>query len=354
MNILFKNCTAEEIKEKFSAFGTEISSRLAMRIQGYIFKNDSFPSNLTETAPSLLSKINENAIYPNLTLLSKETSQTDMFAKYLFRGSDPEVFESVRIPVPTGKYPGYIICVSSQAGCSLGCAFCATGKLGFKRNLETWEIVDQVLKIKMDSDKPIKGIVFMGMGEPLLNVDNVLKAINIFTEPCGMAISSKAITVSTSGIPDGIRKFINYGKNCRLILSLTSAIPEKRKLVMPIEKIHPIQEILPLLKEYSLKRNERMTLAWTLISGFNTGENDALTLKNISEALPIKLDLIDVNDSSSRFSPPDDDERNQFIDYIRKHCDIPVSRRYSGGKDISASCGMLAGGTTDKGSEPKK
>lgn len=349
MKPFFKNCTSAEIAGSLSDFA--ISEKLAMRIQGYIFRNDAFPESLTETSPTLLQKVKSNMFFPDTTMIKKEISPTDGFTKYLFRGSDPQLFETVRIPVLTGKNPGYIICVSSQAGCSLGCSFCATGKNGFSRNLETWEIVDQALKVKMDSDKPIKGIVFMGMGEPLLNEDNVLKAIEIFTEPCGMAISAKAITISTSGIPSGISKIIKSQKKCRLILSLTSADTEKRKQVMPVEKIHPLSEVFPLIREYHDKTGERITLAWTLISGFNTSETDALTLKELIGNLPVKLDIIDVNDSSLRFIPPDDFERNQFIDYVRKHCNIPVSRRYSGGKDINAACGMLAG-KLNGGSEP--
>jgi 23S rRNA (adenine2503-C2)-methyltransferase len=352
MKTFLKNCTSSEITANL--FGTGISSKLAMRIQGYIFRKDSFPEILTETSPALLSTIRDKIVYPNLTVVKKEISEIDGFTKYLFRGSDPAMFETVRIPVLTGKNPGYIICVSSQSGCSLRCAFCATGKKGFSRNLETWEIVDQVLKVKMDSDKPIKGIVFMGMGEPLLNIDNVLKAIDIFTEPCGMAISAKAITISTSGIPSGIQKIIDSGIKCRLIFSLSAANPEKRKNIMPVENIYPLSEVFLLIKEYHNKTGERITLAWTLIAGFNTSENDALTLKSLISDLPVKLDLIDVNDSSLEFSPPNDVERNMFIDYIRKHCNIPVSRRYSGGKDINAACGMLAGKISDEGSEPRK
>src|SRR5262249_21290987 len=143
---------------------------------------------------------------PRLTVVDRTVSGVDGFTKYLFRGEGPEAFEAVRIPLL--HQPGdekYVVCVSSQVGCALGCVFCATGRVGFRRNLATWEIVDQVLQVRADSAHPVRGVVFMGMGEPFLNYERVLRAAQIFSEPCGLAIDARAITVSTVGVVPMIR-----------------------------------------------------------------------------------------------------------------------------------------------------
>jgi len=158
---------------------------------------------------------------PRLELLDRTTSPVDGFTKYLFRGDGPEPFESVRIPLL--HRPGdekYIVCVSSQVGCAMGCKFCATGRMGFKRNLAAWEMVDQVLQVRDDSPHPVRGVVFMGMGEPMLNYDRVMGACEVLSEPCGPAIQGKAITISTVGIVPGIRRFTAERRTHRLIVSL--------------------------------------------------------------------------------------------------------------------------------------
>src|SRR5205085_4357832 len=140
--------------------------------------------------------VREATALPRLALLNKAESPRDGFVKYLFRGDGPEPFEAVRIPLlhrPSDRK--YVVCVSSQVGCALGCAFCATARLGFKRNLAAWEIVDQVMHVRADSPHPVRGVVFMGMGEPLLNYDRVMRAARILSEPCGLAIDAKAITI---------------------------------------------------------------------------------------------------------------------------------------------------------------
>ena len=163
---------------------------------------------------------------PNLTLIEKQISPRDGFAKYLFSGDGPEPFEAVRIPLlhkPDDLK--YVVCVSSQVGCAMGCEFCATGRMGFRRDLAAWEIVDQVIKIRDDSPHPVRGVVFMGMGEPMLNYDRVIQAARILTESCGMAIGGKAITISTAGVVPGIRRFTAEGHIYRLVVSLNSADP---------------------------------------------------------------------------------------------------------------------------------
>jgi len=183
------------------------------------------------------------------------------------------------------------------------------------------------------------------MGEPLLNYDAVMTAIQILSEPCGMAIAAKAITVCTVGIIPGIRRFTAERQRARLIVSLTSADPLQRRELLPVEKRNPTPDLIQALREYHAVSGQRVTLAWTMISGVNVGEGDAQRLAELTRGLPIKLDLIDVNDPTGRFRPPSRAELDAFRDALRARLAMPVARRYSGGQDIHGACGMLAGGT---------
>jgi len=238
------------------------------------------------------------------------------------------------------------VCVSSQVGCAMGCVFCLTGRMGFRRNLAAWEIVDQVVKIQADSDAPVRGVVFMGMGEPLLNYEATMQAARILSEPCGMAIAGKAITISTVGIVPGIRRFTAEQPSFRLVVSLTSANPATRRALMPVEAQYPTSELVLALREYHAVMGRRVILAWTLMAGVNTRDQDARELADLTRGLPIKLDLIDVNDPTGRFKPPSADERTAFRNALREQLAMPVARRYSGGQDIQAACGLLAGGAS--------
>ncbi|HEY2252613.1 MAG TPA: radical SAM protein, partial [Planctomycetaceae bacterium] len=194
------------------------------------------PVELPNFSRRLLGEIGQRVTIPRLKLVDKVVSPRDGFAKYLFQGEGAGQFEAVRIPLL--HRPGdekYVVCVSSQVGCALGCVFCATGRMGFVRNLATWEIVDQVTQVQADSPHPVRGIVFMGMGEPMLNYDRVIRAARIFSESCGMSINSKAITISTVGIVPAIRRFTAEKHRYRLIVSLTAARSEQRKKLLPVE-----------------------------------------------------------------------------------------------------------------------
>ena len=275
---------------------------------------------------------------PSLEVLERRRAP-DGFVKYLFQSPDGGRFEAVRIPLFDRKY---VVCVSSQVGCALACDFCSTGRLGFDRNLRTWEMVDQVLRIRAEADRPVTGVVFMGMGEPLLNPVEVLRAARILSHPAGLAISARAISLSTAGVVPAIHRYVAEGHPYRLIFSVTSAIPEKRGRVMPIEATHPFADLVGAVREYAAVRRERAMLAYVLIAGFNTGREDAEALACAFRGIPIKLDLIEVTDPSGRYRPPGADELARFRDELQV-LQAPVARRYSGGKDILAACGTLAG-----------
>jgi 23S rRNA (adenine2503-C2)-methyltransferase len=183
----------------------------------------------------------------------------------------------------------------------------------------------------------------MGMGEPMLNYDRVMRAARILSEPCGMAIDAKAITISTVGIVPAIRRFTAERRPYRLVVSLTSADPKRRLELLPIEATHSLTELREAIAEYQAVTGRRIVLAWTLLSGINTSREDARQLAAWTAGLPVQLDLIDVNDPTGQFHPPDAAELNAFRDALSAELKMPVVRRYSGGQDVHGGCGMLAG-----------
>ncbi len=280
---------------------------------------------------------------PTLQVVERRRDPADNFMKYLFKLDDGALIEAVRIPIFDDKYT---LCISSQAGCPLDCVFCATGKLGFKRNLTTWEIVEQLRIIRDEADRPVRGVVFMGMGEPFLNYDNVIRAARIFADPSGAAISGRAITISTSGVVPTLRRFTAERHPYRLAISLTGATKPKRRSLMPAaEKTWPIEELIDAVREHAEVTRSLVTLEYVVIAGVNCGADDAAALCELLRGIPVRLNLIDVNDAGGHFLPPSDAERKQFVDWLQP-LGAPIVRRYSGGKSVDAACGMLAGAAT--------
>ncbi len=344
MPFILGNTTSGGLHAALAHLG--VSPRAARQIQAAILRRGALPEAGPSGLPeNLLERIRQATVIPRLKLIDKVVSPKDGFAKYVFQGEGPDPFEAVCIPLlhrPDDQK--CVVCVSCQVGCALGCAFCATGRMGFRRDLAPWEMVDQVAQLRADSPHPVGGVVFMGMGEPMLNYEAVIQAARILCEPCGMAIAAKAITISTAGIVPGIRRFTAEGQPFRLVISLTSADPVQRRMLMPVEQSYPLPELMEAIREYQQATGKRVTLAWTLMAGINTREDDARQLAELTRGLPVKMDLIDVNDPTGRFRPPSPKELNAFRDALRKHLAMPVARRYSGGQDINGACGMLAGG----------
>jgi 23S rRNA (adenine2503-C2)-methyltransferase len=342
--ILLKNHTADKLHRLLVDCG--LDARLARRLQAAIFKHgaNEIPIRMQDASRRVLERVRQAARIPALKVIEKATSSKDGFTKYLFQGDGPEPFEAVRIPLlhrPEDRK--YVLCVSSQVGCALGCVFCATGRMGFKRNLAVWEIVDQWIRVQVDSEYPVRGVVFMGMGEPMLNYERVMRAAAILCEPCAAAIDAKAITISTVGVVPMIRRYTAERQPYRLVVSLTSADPERRKELLPIENSYPLPELMAAVREYQQATGKRVTLAWTALSGINVRPEDARQLAELTAGMRMRLDLIDVCDPSGHFRPPDDAELNRFRDALRAELGMPVARRYSGGQDIHGGCGMLAG-----------
>jgi len=289
---------------------------------------------------SLAAEIARRGSTQRLTCIDRRESPKDGFVKYLLRAEDGAVFETVRIPL---LKPRFSVCVSSQAGCGLGCVFCETGRLGLARNLEPWEIVDQVLAVKRDApaDRPITGVVFQGQGEPLANYDAVIRAATILRDPSGLKIRGEAITISTVGLLPAIERYTDEGHVFRLILSLTSAIDAKRRTLVPLAKTYSVAELARAMTAHAARHGGPVHLGWVAMSGVNVGPDEAEAIAEHFAGVPVRVHLIDVNDHTGRHRPPDDAERGRFLDALRAR-GLAFVRRYSGGPDIRAACGMLA------------
>ena len=283
-----------------------------------------------------------------IACVDRRESPIDGFAKYLFRAADGALFETVRIPL---ERPRFSICVSSQAGCGLGCAFCETGRAGLTRNLEAWEIVEQVLRVRQDAPpgRPVTGVVFQGQGEPLQNYDQVMRAAAILRDPNGLRIRGESLTISTVGLLPAMERFTAEGHPYRLILSLTSAIDGRRAELVPLARAHKVADLARAMRAHAAARGGPIHVGWVLIEGWNTGDEEAEALAGHFAGHAVRVHLIDVNDASGRFRPPGDDERRRFAASLGRR-GLAFVRRYSGGADIHAACGMLA--STARGGRP--
>lgn len=275
-----------------------------------------------------------------LEIVDRATDPSDGFVKYLFRLHDGALVEAVRIPL---EVPGrFTICLSSQAGCAMGCTFCATGRLGLTRNLEPWEIVAQFIAIRDEAPGVVTGAVFQGQGEPLHNYDAVMRAAEILSHPCGGRVAAKAITISTVGLVPAIRRYTRERRPYRLIVSMTSAIDERRRSLLPVAGAWPVEDVARAVREYQQVSGGRVTVAWVVLGGINTGIDEVNALRRLFDAVPIRINLIDVNDARpDGFRQATAEELGAFRDALRT-LEVPVVRRYSGGAAKHAACGMLA------------
>jgi 23S rRNA (adenine2503-C2)-methyltransferase len=281
---------------------------------------------------------------PRLTLDAVQTSPIDGFQKLRFRTGDGLAVETVLIPL---HRPGAVsVCLSAQVGCPMACAFCATARMPARRDLAAWEIVDQWVQARdlaRGQGRRVTGAVFMGMGEPFLNYSNVITAAELLRCPYGGAVAAKAITVSTVGLVPQIDRFTNEGHKYRLAISLGAATDPKRARLVPVASRWPVAEVMAAARRHATARRGRVMLAYVCISGENVGEADARALGDLIGDTPVRLDLIDVTDPTGRFRSPSADELRAFRDALTRHVGQPVVRRYSGGADIGAACGTLAG-----------
>jgi 23S rRNA (adenine2503-C2)-methyltransferase len=281
---------------------------------------------------------------PRLELERWETSEVDGFQKLLFRTADGLAVEAVLIPL---HKPGAVsVCLSSQVGCAMGCVFCATARMPRRRNLETWEIIDQFVQARelvRSQGRRVTGAVFMGMGEPFLNYDRVMAAAELLRCPFGGAIGAPAITISTVGLVPEIDRFTAEKRAFRLSISLGAATDAKRAYLVPIAGRTTVVEVMAAARRHARDRRTRVMLSYVCISGVNVGDDDAEALGDLIGDTPVRLDLIPVTDPTGRFLSPEPEELRAFRDALTRYVGQPVVLRYSGGADIRAACGTLAG-----------
>ncbi len=279
-----------------------------------------------------------------MTVRSRVSSAEDPFVKFALACGDGAVVETVRIPLE--RAGRYVVCVSSQVGCAMGCAFCATGEMGLTRNLEAWEIVEQVRVVAQElretGEGRVHGVVFQGMGEPLHNLDNVLAALEVMREPCGLAIDARNVTVCTVGIVPGIERLTALGTRARLAISVTSARSALRRRLVPMEGRYPIVEVLAAARKFHARSGRLVMLAYAMLGGVNTDPEEAQALATLLDGMPARLSLIEYNPVPGQpWRRPTEEERTVFHDALAR-LGVPVVRRYSGGQDIGAACGQLA------------
>jgi 23S rRNA (adenine2503-C2)-methyltransferase len=272
----------------------------------------------------------------SLELLSVHRSW-DLSARYAFRLRDGAVVESVLLH----HHGLWTVCVSSQAGCPLACSFCATGMLGLRRDLEAWEIVDQVLQVGRDRGVRVSDIVFMGMGEPLLNEDAVYRAAAILHETHGCQISAKRIVISTAGVVPAIHRFVDDRRPFRLVFSLGSADPGKRARLMPIQQRFGFDAFLDAVRRYERHRGGRhVTLEYVAIRNLTMGDDDVEAIRANLTGFNFILNVIPLNPVGNDLVAPTMAEVREWTGRLRP-LGIPVKVRYSGGRDQLAGCGQL-------------
>src|ERR1051325_4420181 len=271
---------------------------------------------------------------------SKDTTQ-----KFLFRLRDQNLIESVLIPASPAVYgepsDRRTVCVSSQVGCAYGCKFCASGLDGFTRNLDAAEMVQQLIEIEKISGEKIENVVFMGMGEPLANMQNLLRAIRIINAPWGLGIGARHITVSTSGLAPQIRKLAEEALQIRLAISLHGASDEVRSQIMPINRRYNLETLLAACDYYVSRKKQRLTFEYILIANVNDSPEQARKLSKIARRLEAKVNLIPYNTVHGLpWSRPSPEQQEQFLSILRAS-GVAATLRREKGHDIDAACGQL-------------
>jgi 23S rRNA (adenine2503-C2)-methyltransferase len=271
---------------------------------------------------------------------SKDTTR-----KFLFRLRDANLIESVLIPASPALYgersDRRTICISTQVGCAYGCKFCASGLEGFSRNLGANEIVDQIIAVERETGEKIDNIVFMGMGEPLANFDNLMRAIRIINAPWGLGLGARHITVSTSGLATRIKKLAEEPLQIRLAVSLHGATDKVRNQIMPINRRYNIDTLLSACDYYVAHKKQRLTFEYILIAGVNDADEQANLLSQHARRLAAKVNLIPYNTVEGLpWSRPSRNRQEKFLSILRSH-GIAATLRREKGHDIDAACGQL-------------
>lgn len=284
----------------------------------------------------------EKAYIPFLNLLKQQVSKIDKTEKFLFKLEDGNTIETVLL---RHKDKRNTLCISSQVGCPVKCAFCATGQDGFVRNLDVNEIINQVYTVErrlIKQGSNINNIVFMGMGEPLLNLSNVLKALDILSNENGINISKRKITISTSGIVPNIEKILLEKLPVELAISLHSAINAKRDTIIPVNRSYPLEDLYAILQEYQRQTKRRISFEYIMINDFNVSDVDANALADFVHEFDHVVNLIPYNPvAGTEFERPSEKKIDKFFTFLKDVRKVNVTLRREKGTDIDGACGQL-------------
>ncbi|MBI5655256.1 23S rRNA (adenine(2503)-C(2))-methyltransferase RlmN [Candidatus Uhrbacteria bacterium] len=321
----------------------EPAFRLAQAKRAFYVELQGGWENLSTFPKALREALEEQVPWDSLKAVTVQSSKRGDTDKVLFSCADGQLIEAVLMRSRSGRNT---VCVSSQAGCPMGCSFCATGAQGFKRNLTADEIVEQVIffarRLKAEGAH-VTNVVFMGMGEPFNNYDSVMQAVRMLNDPDGFGLGARHITVSTCGIVPGIKKMADEDMQVNLAISLHSADDRVRTQIMPVNKAYPLNALMDALDEYTAKTNRKVMFEYLLLEDVNDSDSAAHELAELlgHNARLYQVNLIKYHDTG-KFKASGQDTRDRFMQILRDR-GIPVTFRVSFGEDIKAACGQLAG-----------
>ena len=330
-----KNYNLPELKEEFISIG-EKPFRAEQVFKWIYEQNATSFDEMTNLSLELREKLKENYTLNAFKILKKQKS-ADGTIKYLFDVLDGNGVETVLM-----KYHhGYSLCVSSQIGCKMGCKFCASTGIPFIRNLSSGEIVEELLAVQRDENIKISNVVFMGIGEPLDNYENVVNAIRILNNQKGLSIGARHISISTSGLVPKIYKLAEENIQCTLSISLHATTDEKRSSMMPVNNRYNIQELLQACKDYIAKTNRRISFEYALAKDNNDNLEDAKRLVKLLKGMLCHVNLISINKiENGNYTKSTNENILKFRDYLNDHGIVATVRRELG-SDIDAACGQL-------------
>lgn len=330
-----KDYNLDELKKELEQLGEKAFRAEQIFKWLYQEKVKSF-EEMTNLSLELRKKLNDNYCICNFNILKKQESK-DGTIKYLFDVLDGNAIETVLM----SYHHGYSICVSSQIGCKMGCKFCASTGINFIRNLSSGEIVEQLLAVEQDTGVKISNIVFMGIGEPLDNYNNVVNAIRIINHPKGLNVGARHISISTSGLVPKIYKLAEENIQCTLSISLHATNNEKRSSMMPINNSYPIEELIQACKDYIKVTNRRISFEYALAKDNNDNLDDAKELVSLLKGMLCHVNLIPINKiENGSFVKSSNENIMRFRDFLNEHGIVATIRRELG-SDIEAACGQL-------------
>lgn len=329
-----KNFTSHELNNWIEE--NKHSKFRGKQVFNWIYKHfTNSPDKMLNIPKKLRDEINNYGNFNLVEAINPKRKIINSSKKYLFKLVDGNYIESVLILENKRK----TVCLSSQVGCGLDCKFCQTAKMGFIRNLSVGEIVDQILFISKDISENITNVVYMGMGEPLLNYDNVIKSAIIINDKNGLNIGARKITLSTSGIVPAIYKLADLKYQFKLAISLNFAFNEMRTMLMPINKKYDLNSLIKAMKYYNSITNKKITIEYVLMRNINDSETDAKQLVKILKNIHCKINLIPFNENETEFMRPTKENIMKFYKLINNKIDSTI--RWSKGDDENAACGQL-------------